>query len=105
MDKHIPIDYDYGRIVLEFTKQPERHLTPTQWGLLASVEKNSDPDMVSYTSVVDREFETLAKMLWDRAEDHRDDLGTDTKNEREVARRVAAALAIIAFGTDWLLKL
>lgn len=85
-----------------------------QWKLLADAEKplyNAGHGTHAYTSVIPREEANLAYLLWDAAviavdaEIVEDPQDWGPTQERACARRVAAALAVVSFGTEFLLKL
>lgn len=80
-----------------------------QWEALEAAERpiyDGQHGVHAYTSVMPREEGGIAVAMWAHAEEQVDLAGDfdewDTRKDEETARRVAAALATLAFGTDFL---
>jgi hypothetical protein len=123
MDKYITIDFPYKRIVLEMSPEalPSTPvLDDLQWDALRTAENrlyNGEYGAHAYTSVVHRCEGHDAARFWSIAQNPVDDqfeneyegdlqdlhVPDNVRNAR-IARRVAAALAVLNFGSDFLLK-
>jgi hypothetical protein len=93
-------------------------LTEQQFNLLYEIEHrglySGQNGAMPYTAVMPREDTQLARQLWDQAaiaveaqsdEDPQDwNVKHEVRHERECARRVAAAIAVVNFGKEFLLK-
>lgn len=120
MNKHVNIEWPYDQITLHFDKQAiasefDRQATPPMsredWELLARCEKplyEGEFGSHSFTAVNVNEGHRLVNEVWEHALQcaeayTNEDISSD-EVRREAARRTAAALAILAFGKDFLLK-
>ncbi len=84
-------------------------LNAEQWELLEAAERplyHGQHGTHGYTSVIPRDEGHLAATLWEHAHEQveaaTDFDEWDTRPDEETSRRVAAAIAVLAFGTDFL---
>lgn len=113
MDKWIHVEYPYGKITLDFSRmapKPVLPLTARRWLLLERAERvlyGREQGAHGWTDVMSNDGDAFLNQLWEQAYTASD--ATVETNDRdtietEVARRVAAALAVLSFGREFLLK-
>ena len=117
MDKYIPIEYQYGRIILDFEGMKLRDPEPVpqkRWDELHHAERifyKGEAGIHGWTDVNDPETNPeVINFIWEHCEqclemtrDHWCDLNEVSKNII-IARQVACTLAVMTFGPSILLK-
>jgi hypothetical protein len=112
MNRHITIEHPYDQITLEFKpstlrKQPAP-LKSEQWRALEAAERRlyrNDPGCHGWTDVMSNDGDEFLNMVWGHAADYVNNEFLDSESTRlhQTARRVAQALAVLAFGAEILI--
>jgi hypothetical protein len=112
MDKHIDVEYQYDKIVLDLSKMKLRAspLPHAAWEAMQNAGRrlyNHAYGCDSYTDVMTNDGDSTLNELWDvasQAVDNTLDERSQNAQLAEVAYRVEAAYAVLNFGVEILLK-
>lgn len=114
MHKFITVEYPYDEITLQFPKIVKHPfpLKPAQWAALERAERRlyrDDPGCHGWTDVNENDGSDLINQLWEQAGYGVEAIINEGSDNPDVlmartAARVAQALAVVSFGSEFLLK-
>lgn len=114
MEKHIKIEFNYDKIVLDLSPLPKLSIPlEDEWEALQQEEgrlyRNTGAPTYGWTDVIEREDSWFIKELWDQCasyiENSEPDWATLTRHVKcqMIARRVARINAMMVYGPEYLL--